>query len=138
MESNSHGENVQEDDHDHPPREGKKRKNHPGTTSRQLLNKDGSITWLDEELDPRITRERYELFVHEDHFKPPRRAGGKEDHGRTFPYLIPIMDGGYGRKVVHYWSEWDEVMDKFEQKLGVEQGEYYDSSEEEKDGATKK
>ena len=59
----------------------------------------------DEELDPRITRERYELFVNEDHFKSPPGAGGKQDHGRAFPYLIPIMDGGYGRKVVQYWSK---------------------------------
>ena len=71
----------------------------------------------DEGLDPRITRERYELFVYEDHFTSPSGAGGKEDHGRTFPYLIPIMDGGYGRKVVQYWSKWDEVMDKFEQNM---------------------
>ena len=92
----------------------------------------------DEELDPRITRERYELFAHEDHFKSPPGAGGKEDHGQAFPCLIPIMDGGYDRKVVRYWSKWDEVMDKFEQNMGMEQGEYYDSSEEEKDGATKK
>ena len=43
------------------------------------------------------------------------------------------MDGGYRRKVVRYWSKWDEAMDKLEQNMGVEQGEYYDSSEEEKD-----
>ena len=133
MESNSHDENVREDDHDHPPREGKKRKHHPGTTSHQLLNENGSIMCWDEVLDPRFTRERYELFVHEDHFKSPPGAGVKEDNGWTFPYLIPIMDGGYDRKVVQYWSEWDEVIDEFEQKMGVEQGEYYDSCDEEKD-----
>ena len=132
MESNSHGENVREDDHDHPPREEKKRKYHPRTTSHQLLNEDGSIMCWDKELDPRITRERYKLFVHEDHFTPPPWGRRKKDHGWTFPYLIPIMDGGYGRKMVQYWSEWDEVIDKFEQNMGVEQGEYYDSSEEEK------
>ena len=117
MESNSHGENVREDDRDQPPREGKKRKNHPGTTSRQLLNKDGSIKWLDEELDQRITRERYELFVHEDHFESSPGAGGKEDDGRATPYLIRIMDGGYGREMVQYRSDWNEVICKFKQNM---------------------
>ena len=130
MESSSHGENVREDDRGHLPREGKKRKHHAGTTSHQLLS--GSIMCWDEELGPRITRDCYNFFVDEDHFTSPPGAGGKEDHGQTFPYLIPIMDGGYGRKVVQYWSKWDEVMDKFKQNMGVEQGEYCDSSEEEK------
>ena len=108
-------------------------KHNPGTTSHQLLNEDGSIMCWGEELDPRITRERYELFVHEDHFKSPPGAGGKEDHGRTFPCLIRIVDGGYGRKVVQYWSEWDEVMENFEQNWGWnKESTYYDSSEEEK------
>ena len=33
---------------------------------------------------------------------------------------------------MQYWSDWDEAMYKFKQNMGVEQGEYYDSSEEEK------
>ena len=69
---------MREDDHDHPPREVKKRNSHPGTTSHQLLNEDGSIKWWDEELGPRITRERYKLFVHEDQFRSPPGAGGKK------------------------------------------------------------
>ena len=43
------------------------------------------------------------------------------------------MGGGYGREMVQYWSDWDDVMYKFEQNMGVKQGECYDSSEEEKD-----
>ena len=42
------------------------------------------------------------------------------------------MGGGYDREMVQYWSNWDEVMYKFNQNMGVEQGEYCDSSEEEK------
>ena len=34
---------------------------------------------------------------------------------------------------MQYWSDWDEAMYKFKQNMGVQQGEYYNSSEEEKD-----
>ena len=35
-------------------------------TSQQLLNEDGTINNWDEDNDPRIIRDRYELFIHED------------------------------------------------------------------------
>ena len=79
-------------------------KKHPEATS-QLLNKDGSIKNWNEGLGPRIIRERHEIFVHEDHFKFPPGAAGKDDHAQATLYLIPAVDGNYGKEMVRFWVD---------------------------------
>ena len=66
MEHQPHVKNVQEDNHDHPQREGRNRGDHPQETSQQFLNEDRTIKNWDEGLNLRIIREHYELFVHHD------------------------------------------------------------------------
>ena len=64
----------------------------------------------------------------------PLDAGEEDDHAQATPCLASIVDGSYDREAVFYWAEWDDVMFKFKKDQGVEEGEYYDSSEEEYTG----
>ena len=66
MEQHPRDKNVREDNHDHPPREGRKTEDHLQETSQQLLNEEGIIKNWDKGIDPRIIKNRYELFIHED------------------------------------------------------------------------
>ena len=65
-EKHPRDKNSQEDDHDHPPREGGKTENSLQGLSQQPLNEDGTVKNWDEDIDPRVIRDRYELFIHED------------------------------------------------------------------------
>ena len=49
-------------------------------TAQQLLNKDGTIKKLDEDIDPRIIRDRYELFIHEYPSNERGSRGGVRGH----------------------------------------------------------
>ena len=43
MKHHPHDKNVREDNHDHPPREGRNREVYPQKASQQLVNKDGTM-----------------------------------------------------------------------------------------------
>ena len=87
--------------------------NKPQVKWEEGLNKDGNS-------DEGSQKEKEDMLPHEE-----------DDHAQAIPCLALIVDRGYYRETVYYWADWDDVMFKFLKDWGVEEEEYYDSSEEE-------
>ena len=98
--------------------------NKPQDKWEEGLNKDGNS-------DEGSQKEKDNILPHK---YLPSDAGEEDDHAQATPCLASIVDGSYDREAVFYWAEWDDVMFKFKKDQGVEEGEYYDSSEEEYTG----
>ena len=102
MEQKRKEENVREENHEHPPREG--------------CGKDHSQETL-----PQKT---IKLLLS---MNLPVDDGNKMEFGKEI--VQPIVDGGYYRKTVNSRKEWSSIITTFEQHRGLERGDY-DSCEE--------
>ena len=63
----------------------------------QLLNEDGTLKNWDEGIGPRVIRDRYELFIHED-FRTDFSEAGLEEKFEDTP--MSIHDGGFKRRII--------------------------------------
>ena len=107
MEQHPRNKNLQEDNHDHPPREGREMEDRPQGILRQLLNEDRTVKNRDEDIDPRIIRDRYELFIHEDFHTSFFDADPEEEFEDV---LMKIHDGGYKRRIITDQAAWKDIM----------------------------
>ena len=84
MKQHPRDKNVREDNHDHPSREDGKMENSLQRLSQQPLNEGGTVKNGDEDIDPRVIRDRYELFIHEDFYDFfPKRAWRRNSRTRS-------------------------------------------------------
>ena len=102
MEHHPHDKYVREENYDHPPREGTKKEDHLQETSHQLLNEDGTIK-KGGGIDPRIIRERYELFIR-NHLPDVDLEEESEDT------LMRIHDRGFKRRFITDQAEWGNII----------------------------
>ena len=103
MEQHPRDKNVREDNHEHPSREGRKTEVHLQETSHQLLNEDGTITNWDEGIDPRIIRDCYELFIHED-------CPDVDLEEKFEDMLMRIHGSGFKRRIITDQAEWKNII----------------------------
>ena len=102
MELHPHNRNVQEDNHDHPPREGGNREDRSQEAPHRLVNEDETMEKWEggmnrvESSENKIHREHYELFVHYDYLF---QVDMEEDFVDTL-IIEQIHDGGFKRRVV--------------------------------------
>ena len=103
MEQKRKEENVREENHEHPPREG--------------CGKDHSQETL-----PQKT---IKLLLS---MNLPVDDGNKMEFGKEI--VQPIVDGGYYRKTVNSRKEWSSIITTFEQHRGLERGDYNSCEED--------
>ena len=65
--------------------------------SQQLLNEDGTVKNWDEDINPRVIRDRYELFIHEDFYADFSEEDLEEESEDT---LMKIYDCGFKRRTI--------------------------------------
>ena len=132
MKGRLNSTNVREDNHDHPPTEGTNIKEPTEGTSRQIMCKNSRP--LDdtpmEDWSEELNQDEYEKFIHHDHLSD---VDMDVDYN---PMPLPgrsFQDGGYTRRIVTTFDEWERVISRFRQHRGWEEGEECNSSEEEYD-----
>ena len=126
MEQYPRDKNVREDNHDHPSREGRKLENNLQETS--LLSEDGTVENWDEDIDPRIIRDRYELFIHKDFHENFPAMDREEEFEDT---LMKIHDGGFKRRIITDQAAWKNVILRSKRRRGWLETEDYHLEEEE-------
>ena len=93
-------------------------------TSQQLLKKEGTIKNWDEDIDPRIIRDRYELFIHED----LPEVDLEEEFEDT---LMRIHGDGFKRRIITDQAEWKNAILRSKRCRGWVETEDCNSEEEE-------
>ena len=93
-------------------------------TSQQVLKKDGTIKNWDEDIDPRVIRDRYELFIHEDF----PEVDLEEEFDNTF---MRIHDGGFKRHIIIYQAEGKNAILRSKRRRGWVETEDCNLKEEE-------
>ena len=101
------------------PSKGGKERGRPSTGNITTVTKQGqnNKNW-DEGLDPRITRERYELFIHEN-FPDVKLEEEFEDT------LMQIHNGGFKRRIITDQAEWRNIILRSKHRRGWLEAEDY-------------
>ena len=112
--------NVREDDHDHPPREGTNIKKPTEGTFRQMMHKNGRPPddTITENWNEGVDQSEYEKFIHHDYLSDV----DTDIDFNPMPFPEPsFQDGGYTRRVVTTYAEWNMVICKFRQHRNWEE-----------------
>ena len=75
--------------------------------SQQPLNEDGTVKIWDEDIDPRVIRDRYEIFVPEDFYETFSKEDLEEEFENT---PMKIYDGVFKRCIITDQAAWKNVI----------------------------
>ena len=115
MKQHPRDKNTRKDNHDHPPREGGKMENSLQGLSQQPLNEDETVKNWNKDIDPRVIRDRYELFIRENFHAKCSKEDLEEEFKNT---LMKIYDGGFKRRIIIDQAAWKDVILRTKRRRG--------------------